>query len=386
MTKLKKTCIYVLNLPLYWLALLLPKDKKIWIFGAWFGEKYADNSKYLFEYVNQTDPKIRAIWLTNNKETINLLKNKNYEVYYTYSVKGYYYSSRAFYSFITTGFSDVNKYIPATNIINLWHGIPLKKIVYDDRINSSDNLGIKNKIKQKIFHFIRTPSDASFIIASSYQESKNLSTAFRQSHDNILITGLPRNDIFFTSGNHYSSPFFNVIYMPTHRNEGELDISNLFIKDLEKINKSLHEMNVILHIKLHFYHLDNLNIQNKSNVIFLKDIDIKDDIYSIINNYDILITDYSSIYFDYLLTGRPIIFAPFDLDEYLIKNRELYYDYNEVAPGPKCGSWSEVLHWIGKFQNNPSLFSKDREIVKNQFHKHQDGRNCERVYQKIIRL
>jgi CDP-glycerol glycerophosphotransferase (TagB/SpsB family) len=129
-----------------------------------------------------------------------------------------------------------------------------------------------------------------------------------------------------------------------------------------------------------------MNIKNYSNIKAVHDKDIEQDIYSVVPDYDILITDYSSIFFDYLLSDNPIIFAPFDYEKYITKDRELYYDYDEVTPGPKCKNWEEVLEWIVKFKENPNLFKKEREEVKNRFHKYHDGKNCERVYEEIIKL
>jgi len=99
-----------------------------------------------------------------------------------------------------------------------------------------------------------------------------------------------------------------------------------------------------------------------------------------------LITDYSSVYFDFLLTDRPIIFAPFDYDSYIAKDRELYYDYDKVTPGPKCKDWDEVLDWIEKFKTNPSLYQKERAKAKDKFHKYKDNKNSRRVFKEIVEL
>ena len=74
--KLLKLIIYILNTPLYWVSCCMPTSSNIWIFGAWFGEKYADNSKYLFEYVNQSHSEIRPIWFSTNKNVIKFLNQK----------------------------------------------------------------------------------------------------------------------------------------------------------------------------------------------------------------------------------------------------------------------------------------------------------------------
>ena len=380
---LKKLFVYNVNLLLYWISKLIPKDEKIWIFGAWFGDKYGDNSKYLFEYVTNNYPEIKAIWLTKDKSTLEIIQKKGYKVYKTHSFKGYYYSIKASISFVSTSFNDINHYVFTGIYINLWHGIPLKKIVYDDKLtNSIDYNSLQKKFSRMLFPFIYLPEDFNYIIASSKDETKNLATAFKKNIKDILITGLPRNDVFDQN----KRSMKKVIYMPTHRNEGELDIATMFLDDLDTINKNFISLNLELYIKLHYYHMKNIDLQNYSNIFIIKDEDIEQDIYSVINDFDLLITDYSSIYFDFLLTDRPIIFTPFDYEEYLSKDRELYYNYDEVTPGPKCKNWNEVLESIEKFKKDSTLYAKERKIVKDRFHKYQDNKSCKRVYNEIIKL
>lgn len=384
MRKVKRVFLYLLNLPLYWIAKLVPKDEKIWIFGAWFGEKYADNSKYLFEYVNKNHPEIRAIWLTATKETEELIKSKGYEVYMTYSLNGYFYSIRSNYSFISVSASDVNFFIPTKYIINLWHGCPLKKIGHDDKITANYKYSLVKLFLKRIFGFSKQAMNHSKIVASSETEASSLSTAFNKGIEDIIISGLPRNDVFLSVEKNEKEKIFKVIYMPTHRNEGEFNVSKLFLDDIEIINDKLKTDNIELHIKLHFYHMKQMNIKDYSNIKLVFDKDIEQDIYSVILNYDILITDYSSIYFDFLLANRPIIFAPFDYEEYLKKDRELYYDYDEVTPGPKCQNWDQVLDWIVDFKKNPELYKEERKKIKNIFHKYQGGKNCDRVFNEVL--
>jgi len=99
---------------------------------------------------------------------------------------------------------------------------------------------------------------------------------------------------------------------------------------------------------------------------------MEQDINNILKLTDILITDYSSIYFDYLLLDKPIIFAPFDFEDYLVKDRELYYNYDEVTPGPKARNWNEVLISLKEAIENPEKYKKEREKIKNIFHKYME--------------
>ena len=68
---------------------------------------------------------------------------------------------------------------------------------------------------------------------------------------------------------------------------------------------------------------------------YIKVINPEYDPYPLLKLIDVLITDYSSIYFDFMLTNKPIIFFPYDLEEYLMKSREMYFDYEEFTPGNK---------------------------------------------------
>ncbi|MBC8485993.1 MAG: CDP-glycerol glycerophosphotransferase family protein, partial [Bacteroidetes bacterium] len=129
MNKLKKLLIYILNIPLYWISCCIPKNKNVWIFGAWFGEKYADNSKYLFEYVNRDHSHVRAVWLSKNKKTVESIRSKGYEVYYTYDIRSILLALKARFSiFVQSNMSDNLMFLnnKNTKLIQLWHGSPLK--------------------------------------------------------------------------------------------------------------------------------------------------------------------------------------------------------------------------------------------------------------------
>lgn len=83
---------------------------------------------------------------------------------------------------------------------------------------------------------------------------------------------------------------------------------------------------------------------------------------------------------------RPIIFAPFDFEKYQKVDRELYFDYDSISPGPKCTNWLEVVGWIKMFKEEPSLYSEERGKVKEIFHNFNDANNSARVLSEISRL
>ena len=363
---------YIINIPLYYISFFIPKNKNIWVFGAWFGEKYADNSKALFEFVNNNDKEIFAVWLTQSKIVFKYLKLKGMNVHYTYSLKGYYYSAIAKFVFVSTGMHDINRFVSSNNIkVQLWHGTPLKKIMYD--------VGSGPTVSELLLFFkqIFMPFDFNnykYLLSSTNNINDSLNSAFLDKIENIIIKGYPRNDQLFSCNKESL-----ITFLPTHRGEGNGGIQKIFNSfDSIKIDSFLMKNNYKLKIKPHFYDLDNVNIIESKVISVIKE-DI--DLYELLSKTDILITDYSSVYFDFLLLDRPIIFTPFDMKEYLNKDRELYYNYNDVTPGPKCKDWNEVMNEIEKLMNGEDNYRKEREKTNNDFNKYQDGNSSKRVYE-----
>ena len=389
-----KTIKTIIMFFVYWFSQLVPKKKKLWIFGAWNGEKYGDNSKYLFEYINENKPEIRPVWLTRNQEAYDLIRSKGFEVIWTYSFKGFLISMIAEKIFISVGIKDVNRYaINRKDIIMMWHGsTPIKKIVFDDTITRNKQLSLEKSLFS-LFPFLGSTRLKGLAISGSAEASKIFQSAFNAKEEQIILTGFPRNDTFFNMNQ--IAPIFTilesakktnlttVIYMPTHRKEGEGELSELISLDFNKFNHSLKSLNTKLFIKLHYFHLKTHTFENLSHIYFITDEDIDQDIYTVLNKFDIMITDYSSVHFDFLLTQNPIIFAPFDKEKYLKNDREFYFNYNEVTPGPHANNWEEILEYIEKFIHNPKLYEKERLKVMNRFNIFTDSKNCQRVVSAI---
>ena len=377
LNNLLKLIIYTLNIPLYWISYYIPKSSNTWVFGAWFGNQYTDNSKHLFEYVNRNHKKIRPIWLSKSNKVLEYIHSLGYEAYSTYSFKGYYFGILAKYVILSTAISDVNRYVcvsPSSTVLQLWHGTPLKKIHFDDKNNKSLNpIGV-NRIVKLLTDFVFPFKDRKYdyTISSSDIVSDCLKSAFRIKMKNILPSGYPRNDVLYSKKNTEKI----ILYLPTFRNNSNYDLFHNL--NVFKMTAFLKDHDINFYYKLHYVDKSTLNEKNV-NIKQLHDIDI----YELLAITDILITDYSSVYFDFLLTGRPIIFTPFDLDDYIRKERELYFNYHEVTPGPKCRDWNEVLLELEKIISGKDDYKKERQIVNNRFNTFQDGNSSKRVVEFI---
>ncbi len=108
------------------------------------------------------------------------------------------------------------------------------------------------------------------------------------------------------------------------------------------------------------------------------------DLYDILGATDILVTDYSSIYFDFLLLDKPIVFIPTDLQEYEKSRGFLFDPYNFWAPGPKPLIFTDFLAELTKYIKDENYYKKERTIVNDIVNKYQDSKSSERLYNLVF--
>jgi len=393
MEKISKYLALTFFLPFWYLELLIPRKNTIWIFGAWNGERFSDNSKYLFEYVTTNQPEIRAIWLTKNLEVLKKIRACGGECHLTNSLKGICISLIAKHVFVSSGKKDVNYlFINGAKLVHLWHGNPLKKIGLDDNLSS-----VNGVFYSKIIRYIFPMSyefNYDFMVSNSEVFTPLMQSSYSMKRNQILETGCPRNDVFYSQikddfNIQLSKRFPDskiVYYLPTFRNS--LTPKNIFTQndfEQEKVEVFLEKEKIVLVNKGHFVESKKgiTNSEKSSRIIHLKDSDISSDINNMLKDADGLITDYSSAFFDFLLAERPIIFAAFDLEEYMSKSRELYFDYEDAIAGPMAQDWTEILFHLKNIWNNSAykdLVGK-KNLLYNKFH---DANNSQRVMDTIV--
>lgn len=378
---MEKIKIYITNIIFGLISLLVKKDPNIWVFGSWFGRRYSDNSRYLFEYIVSNHPEIKAIWLTDDDYIYFKLKSEGRMVFKKKSLRAYVYCLKASVTiYVQSNYVDCLPYLNNKKVhkVQLWHGIPLKKIGYDNNLLKENNL---LKFFKGLIGFPVEKND--LVIACSNEDANNFKTAFNG--ELVKITGYPRNDCIVNlfENNRCKRNYLNVLYMPTFRNEIGSKIDLLFPYGFKPDEL---DDDICLKIKMHPVNLPSSDLLEKlkkyKNIVVLGD----EDAVEVLKEVDILITDFSSVYFDFLLTERPIIFSPFGFDEYLKKDRELYYDYESITPGPKCKNWDEVFLWVKKFKENKNYFAEERKFMKDRFHYFQDEFSSLRVFKEIKKL
>lgn len=388
-----ETLLSIFDNIFYLFSHFVPKSSNIWVFGSMLGVKYADNSKYFFEYVAQYHPAIRPVWITGSRKTASVLAAQGKEVYLFYSLRGIWLSMRAGVGVLSHSvIRDIRPFVLTRKavLVNLWHGIPLKKIAGDDEVSELRNKRFFSGIQcasRLLCPSFRRPYDLT--IACSEEDRRSFSSAFSIPADKIVITGYPRNDALFSSqiADPERAGKKVGIYMPTFRGQegNRYDFFTQFGFNAQSVNSFLEKLNVHLYLKLHHFNLPDDEIieaiATSSSISFYD----KDDVYEDLSSIDFLVTDYSSIYFDYLLLNRPVIFAPFDHSEYMRSNRRFYYRYNDVTPGPKATDWTEVCHYIKEAVESPESYAQERGMMRSKFHTYCDGNSSERVLREVMK-
>ena len=360
-------------MPFWFLSFFFPRCKKTIVFGSWFGERYSDNPMYLFEYANaQFD--INCIWITNKKSILTKLRSENKKCHLTWSLMGIFYSLRAKIVVVGSGKKDVNPYfINGAVIINTWHGSPMKKI---GKSNGHVNSHVINQFKKNFLPNIYE-YNIDHIVSSSWEFDKIMSEAFDVPTDCVLKTGYPRNDVFFKGPKSSFGCLNKIAYLPTFRdNHSDYDFFNQFEFNNDFI-EFLSQNNIELHVGTHFAASNEINIERKSCIKL-----IPSGPFFNINEYlkgiDLVITDYSGIYFDFLLTGKPIILAAFDLTFYLENCRELNFNYDELKCYGIANNWNEIHELLKKLLSQNIYLESDRKNIS--YNDYNSGNSTELLY------
>jgi len=198
---------FILNSFLFLFSYVFPKDKNLILFGSGNGKQFKGNPKYLYLYLHENSntnkfKNLNYVWITQNNKVYSRLKAEGRSVLHKYSLKGFITILRANSIVIDQSamdYSYLGSIIGRFNIIQTWHGTPLKKIGCD-MVREKKGLGgdIKYRFRVKINEFFRFQASSEklkLICSPSFEVSDKLKKAFN--NDNVFLTGYPRNDVFF---------------------------------------------------------------------------------------------------------------------------------------------------------------------------------------------
>lgn len=391
-----KLLIYFLGYIIYPFSFLFPRNKKIWAFGSFRGA-FNDNAKYLFIYVSENCPEINPIWLSSNKNTVLQVRQLGFNCYYIGSIKGILYSLRSKYWFFNSYTSDILFFTSGGSIcINLWHGVGLKKIEFSVTKGYLSKIYVDKTFKMRFFYpqVYRRPN---FFLSTTDFQSTKFAEAFRIDKSKCLNIGYPRNEIL-TQVESKRIDFIKkyepkitqeiiaqigqfkktYIYMPTWRDSQKDIFAQSF--DLYVLNQLMVTKNCLFILKPHANtKVDSNLISNLSNVLLINN---NVDIYTILPYTNVLITDYSSVLYDYILMeNKDVILYVYDFDQY-VSQRDFNYPFKENVAGKMVYNFPDLIDCIENDDYKMDVLK--RLEIKDRFWGMGTDDVCKAIIEKVI--
>ena len=370
-----KFLCYLIGYFCYPFSFLIPRSQKIWIFGSLKGS-FNQNSKYLFIHVSEQVPNICAIWISYKTSVVKEIRSKGLKAYSLFSFQGIYYALRGKYYFFNSYSSDICYFTSGGAImVNLWHGVGLKKIEFSIKTGPLANRYLHKTLKERYFYpFVYKRPD--FMLSSTDFQSVKFAEAFRIPNNKCLNMGYPRNDILvwdlekiedfidkyepietrslITLLKKYKKVY---LYMPTWR-DSQRKLFSIHL-ELEQLNTLMKDTDALFLLKPH----PNVKVcpdilKQYSSLMLLNPLI---DIYTVLPYTHVLITDYSSILYDYLLMkDKDIILYLYDYDQY-VKERDFNYPFLENVAGTIVYNFAQLLLTIKEKQ-----FDRSKHTAINQ--------------------
>lgn len=384
----------LLYLRLFLYELFVPIKPKHWIFGADNGISYREGSKYLLEYMLEKHKDFKCTFITKNKSVYDELQEKGIPCELNYTKVGLRTIFESDCVFFTQTMGDIS-YVPRNkkrSLFYLVHGQPFKVALNElNRLKPS----IRGKKKKTVINSCVSTifpkcdwEDICFVSATSAFEASFQRREFDESTE-VKVLGMPRNDALFQPKRMNKEKWLNglddkfiITYMPTHRKYGKGSTSPTPFKDNKEIQKWMRDNDVVLLVKQHPNMVKEMCNSFENDVI--KDVSQKGlDPQVVIYHSNMLITDYSSVWIDYLLLERPLVF--YFYDDFEEKDAGTYYDLRDEFPKNYCEDEESLFNMIKAAIRNPhSLIPSKEEIHK--YHKYIDGNSCQRYYETIAKL
>lgn len=384
----------IINYVLYIVNTVTPKKSNKITFCSY--PDYSDNSKALFEYIrkNYVD-KFELVWIAEDETMVRRLNELGISTFRKNSIRGILNIITSKY-LVTTHNECISIKSKNQIYISLWHGMPLKNMAFMEAKGNIKGNTLKRQEKES--------KKIDFLISTSKIMKLAMSSCFFIDPRKVITLGQPRNDYLFKKENKLKYLFGDVnlkeykkiiLYAPTFKSgKGRTDgiSSNNKLIDLKNYDEDelirfLKKENYLLVLKLHPFEEKNLKHIESKYIKILKNNEMKIKLISlneILNSIDLLITDYSSIYFDYLILNKPILFIDTDIEQYS-KKRGFLLDKNEFwRPGPIIKESKSFMVEVNRLLKDESYYRQERQLINSMINVYNDENSSERIFNRII--
>ena len=373
-------------------------DEKMIIFESFMGRTYSDNPKAIYEEMinNSKYDDFKFVWCFKKPITKEYIPALSRAIMVKYNSLEYYkYYSKAKYLVSNSRIPEAIKPRDGQVYIQTWHGTPLKRLGYDltteggNALNSLKDMQNKYKADAERYSYLLSPSK---FCTEKFTSCFNL----KENNPNctIIEEGYPRNDFLSNyteeaiTAIKYNLNINNIgnkkiiLYAPTWRDNQHTSGVGYTYKmdvDFDLLQKELGKDYIIL-FRAHYFVANSFDFNKYKGFVYnVSNYENINDLYVI---SDMLITDYSSVFFDYAILKRPIIFYMYDLKEYQEDIRGFYIDLKEL-PGNIVENEKDLVKEVNKLANNFEYDQRYKEF-NDKFNYLDDGNVTKRVLEKII--
>ncbi|UYG93851.1 CDP-glycerol glycerophosphotransferase family protein [Cytobacillus firmus] len=370
----------------YYLAkMILPVDNRLILFESGVGKQYADSPRNIYEEIVERGLDYKKVWVINKNIRFNdpgTIKVKRLSPQY------YYYLARAGFWINNQNFPTYINKRKGTTYIQTWHGTPLKKMLFD-----IENIQGRDETYLERVHSATKNWD--YLISPSKYATNAFRSAFRYNGE-MLEVGYPRNDLFYQSGQQELADRIRkqlklpadkkiILYAPTFRDnetKGKNKFQFSLNMDLHQLKKELGNEYILL-MRMHVVISNKLSIPD----------DLKDFVYNV-SSYpdiqelylisDLLMTDYSSVMFDFANTGKPLLFFTYDLEQYKNDIRGFYMDFEEEAPGPFLFNTDDITNAVKNIHLVKEEYKPKYSAFRDKYCPLEDGNASKRVVDRFF--
>lgn len=372
----KREALTLKNYPLYRKEEI---NKKQILFESLWGSKYSCNPQALYEYIDAHYPEYECIWSFNDARTPiqgngKRVRKGSQEYYHYLATAGY----------LVNNVNFVQDYVkrPGQVEIQTMHGTPLKTLGLEVP-EEFPTMSTRNAFLQRCARWDYLIVQGEFM----YQKRKDI----YQFEKETLCTGYPRTDRLFYKNQKEMDKIKEkikeklalpkdkkiILYAPTYRIKNYFDMQ----LDLEKMKEQLSDDYILL-IRIHHLSASGYIIPTDGKFIFdFNSYRYIEELYLI---SDILITDYSSVMFDYALLKKPMLFFVYDLEEYCGKLRGIYVDFRKEAPGPLLFHSDEVIAAILNLEEEMKQCKERIEQFYQKYLTYEGPDSCKKVVEAVL--
>ena len=366
---------------------LLPARKYSIVFESFLGKQFSDNPRAIYEYMKEHYPEYKLYWSVDPR-FIDNFKDKGVNIVPRLSIKWLLIMASAKY---WVSNSRMPLWIPKpkhTVYLQTWHGTPLKKLAADMDDVFMPGTNIENYKR----NFLKESANWDYLISPNPYSTKIFRRAFAFKKE-MIESGYPRNDFLYNANNEkeilalkkkYQIPTDKkvILYAPTWRDDQYFEKGKYKFDlklDLKQMQEQLGDQYIVL-LRLHYLIANHIDVSEYKGFAF--DFSHHEDIRELYMVSDLLITDYSSVFFDYANLKRPMIFFVYDIEDYRDRLRGFYFDFEEKAPGPLVKTTEEVIEEINKLEKNKRL-PKNFDEFYETFCSWEDGNATKRVVETV---